>query len=134
VFLGRFNRGMRTYHSPYSDRNVYWLTYEGPPGLRMAEVDGRPYGEDAGPEAYRATVHFEEDRSFYRLKAVRDEGSDHWFWRRVTAGNTDTLRSQLRDPLPTDASARVRVGLHGLTSSGLSRSSHCAPAERVSHR
>ena len=46
IFIGEFNRGENTYFSPYTLKNVYWLSWGGTPGLRFAEVSGYPSSMD----------------------------------------------------------------------------------------
>ncbi len=66
----------------YTDTNVYWLTYGGAPGLRMAEKTSQPGGVE--PISFRASVHL-EDNLIYISSLPIQTGFDHWYGSRVQA-------------------------------------------------
>lgn len=80
LFYGRRNTAYLS-----TDDNVYWLTWGGNNGLRMATQDGTPGSADFA-ETLLTTIHVENDNRFY----VRQRpwanwplpvDHDHWFWR-----------------------------------------------------
>lgn len=73
----------------YTDTNVYWLTYGGAKGLRMA---GRP-SQSVGPEAvaFRNTVHLEQNLN-YIPSLPKQPGYDHWYGQRIDAFPAGTPR------------------------------------------
>jgi hypothetical protein len=81
---GRFDPGDaiiffgRQVNSKYTNRNVYWLTFGGESGRRMAQVN-TPLGVAPRPSSFKATLHLEQDL-FYQPREPTDEGADHWFW------------------------------------------------------
>ncbi|MFH1006594.1 MAG: C25 family cysteine peptidase, partial [Candidatus Latescibacterota bacterium] len=81
TFLSRFED---MYKDPYSDENVYWLSYGAQRGMRLAsesgavvEVDARKYNR---PFSYEYTVHAEQDGYRDRLARLPEEDGDRWFW------------------------------------------------------
>jgi len=66
----------------YTDTNVYWLTYGGATGLRMAEKPSLPGGVE--PASFLASVHLEENRT-YVSSLPMEEGVDHWYGLRIQA-------------------------------------------------
>ena len=80
--------GEAWFMNPYSDRVVYWLTWESTlPGsaLRMADVDAAPVPGDPESEETKGRVHAEgntfEDPSLYQ-RGLRWE---RWFWERMSS-------------------------------------------------
>ncbi len=67
----------------YTDVNVYWLTWGGVNGLRMATSDGTPGGA-ATPESYRTTQRIEQNR-MYQSPSPSGSDNDHWYWTSVWA-------------------------------------------------
>ncbi len=64
--------------SRYTATEVYWLTYGGAAGLRMAQRSAPPVG--APPVSSFWTVeHLEENLAYYSQMPWR-AGHDHWFW------------------------------------------------------
>jgi hypothetical protein len=54
----RFNR------NPYTDVNIYWLTWEGGAGLRMDTLDGSLIDPSPNhPDSFQESLHFEEEVS-----------------------------------------------------------------------
>jgi len=118
-FYGQFNRGENSYLSPYSISNVFWLSWGGTKGLRLAEVDAGLYEKDStkfvSPNSYRFTKHVEDDKIFDRLLLVTDELKDHWFWETMNANRTYEFKFNLQHPIRDASSARVKVMMHGST-------------------
>ena len=63
----------------YTDDNVYWLTFGGAAGPRMAAVDGTPGGASI-PSVYTATVYAKQFNYYYSYSFT---GEDAWFWDRL---------------------------------------------------
>lgn len=71
----------------YSGENVYWLTYGGANGLRMASIDGSGSGAVAGPFLYKQHLEtnfwYFTDRPFHPGALMPDRfepGADRWLW------------------------------------------------------
>ncbi len=85
-------------HTPYTDENVYWLTWDGSAGRRIQIVDGTP-GNSPVPEDFYKIDHLEEN---YAYQSSRSSGpdNDHWYWNHIYAsGSPDwvTYTLQLND-------------------------------------
>lgn len=75
----------------YSGTNIYWLTYGGSNGLRMAEDDGSLAGSTPGP--YPRTEHLETNR-FYFSDYPFEHDADHWYNFAIQAtGSTPASRN-----------------------------------------
>lgn len=73
-----------------TDTNIYWLTYGGEDGLRIAENAGNPNGATR-PVSYDSRTHFEEDHSYYSRIPTEDL-NDHWYWGApLNSAGVDTL-------------------------------------------
>ncbi len=83
IFYGERHSGEKTYIDPYSDENVYWLSWNAGPGLRMEttvlsterpeiplDASGLPIYTSAfyEPKNFRTRVHVERDNHFRRFK------------------------------------------------------------------
>ena len=71
-------------NSKYTDRNVYWLTVEDLPGLRMVT---KPEGESGStPTWFEATARVEEELKYYAWLPneystwVPGVETEHWYW------------------------------------------------------
>jgi uncharacterized repeat protein (TIGR01451 family) len=73
----------------YTDTNVYWLTWGGAEGLRMATLDGTPEQIAAIPTSYANTHHVEEDESYWS-KYPSGPDEDHWYWTYAYANGAPT--------------------------------------------
>ncbi len=140
LFYGKFLRGARSYHTQFSNTNVYWLSWEsGRPGIRVAPVSGaqrrdaRMYQAGSGLKDLYAgdfydTLHIEEDndiRWLGNINTVADIGElsdtaddiDNWYWGFIGQdyATTFTLRLPAAAKNP-DARALLRAEVMGLTS------------------
>ncbi len=87
VFYGQRNRGETTYFDPFSDENIYWLTWSGTPGIRMgtktapADIGDALTETGAPPPFYQrflTRTHFEKDQHFARFEEANlAEGSEY---------------------------------------------------------
>ncbi|MER2597999.1 MAG: C25 family cysteine peptidase [Caldilineales bacterium] len=70
------------YAQPYAGRyqkdNVYWFTYGGTSGLRMAARAVTPTGSEPLVTTVTNTLHIELDKD-YRTNFPRPKDADHWF-------------------------------------------------------
>ena len=122
-FWGKYNRREGReypdlYQDPYNRENVYWLSVEESPGLRMAEESGAMRHEECRrPLSYDHTQHFEEDGYFDRLGRMPEEGGDYWFWDRgMMGGHMREYACILRHPdTGSLRRPRVEVMLRGKT-------------------
>lgn len=103
--------------SAYTKLNIYWLTIEETPGLRMGFKEGQPSGGPS-PAAFPTRLHAEEDTAYWQ--AMRGS-ADRWFWGTRLAPNTDGLARErtypfsLQEIANTDRLSTVRVNLQGYT-------------------
>ncbi|NIM90831.1 MAG: hypothetical protein GTO17_07775 [Candidatus Aminicenantes bacterium] len=100
----------------YTDTNVYWLSWGGSYGKRMAEVEGKPGSASLLSHHYRKD-HFEENNEYW-ISMPDGKGKDHWFWERINAGEKKSYTFSLNKPANGSLRAAVRVTLFGRTSSG----------------
>lgn len=109
------------YAQPYQGRfeakNVYWLSYGGAAGLRMASRATTPTGSEPLVTTITRTLQVEVDVD-YRSDFPLPRNADHWFDMPLSpddlAASTVTRSYTLPviDPLPGGV-ARVQVALHG---------------------
>ncbi|MEZ4712137.1 MAG: C25 family cysteine peptidase [Caldilineaceae bacterium] len=95
----------------YAGRNVYWLTYGGAAGKRMALKDGSAVGPLA--TAHLKTNHQEKQSRYetryprYSSGALFDPADDHWLWLKLQILGSTGVKSQKFDMavshLPADA-------------------------------
>jgi len=65
-------------NSKYTADNIYWLTYGGTAGLRMAARDGTP-GDAVTPASYTAQRHL-EGNAYYVSFMPGDDNLERWLW------------------------------------------------------
>jgi hypothetical protein len=97
----------------FAGYDVYWLSWGGAAGLRMASRSGDPSGLAAGTAW--ATVSAEENAEYDSLNAGRD--GDHWFWLKLKL--PDLVAATLELSLETPAAVKsgtLTVWLQGFTS------------------
>jgi hypothetical protein len=71
--------GIAEFANPYTDRNIYWLTYGGGAGLRWQSRSGAPQSQSFIPaERFRTLEHLERD--FLNL----DFSGLTWYWDSMT--------------------------------------------------
>jgi len=145
IFYGQRNPGEKTYFDPFSDENVYWLSWGGGQGLRMARgVTSSDAGVASAParvhRRFRSRAHFEEDTLFVRLALVNENSgaeyqfvrggvfnrvgdvlslpplpTDSWYWASLPAPSVRQFTFELPDVAETSLHATVRVMLRGQT-------------------
>ncbi len=63
----------------FTATNVYWLTWGGGTGQRMAGVDGLPDGSGLQPQQFTTSVHLEQNK-IHRNAEYSGPDLDHWYW------------------------------------------------------
>lgn len=139
VFYAERQSGETSYIDPYSDENIYWLTWNRGLGLRMGTKT--PLSDTSNTQHHRhflTRVHFEKDRQFRRFKNVNltvgqtytefSQGlqlrqftltelpplpDDSWFWAQLSAPASKPFTFNLSGVTDTGRPATIRVGLHG---------------------
>lgn len=139
IFYGERQHGKTSYIDPYSDENIYWLSWGAGPGIRMGTKT--PLPNTSNTQSYHrflTRAHIEKDLQFRRFRNVNltesqtytefSQGllqrqfhltelpplpNDSWFWSQLTAPALKTFTFNLpgvsNTALPTTAS----VSLHG---------------------
>ena len=139
IFYGERQRGETSYIDPYSDENIYWLTWNSGLGIRMATKTPLPDTSNTQPHRHFLTrLHFEKDRQFRRFKNVNlttgqtytefSQGlqlrqftltelpplpDDSWFWSQLSAPASKPFPFNLPGVIDTGRPATIRVDLHG---------------------
>jgi len=127
-FYGERNRG--TYNGefheidPYSDRNVYWLSWGETGGLRLGEEDGSVLDPEVIiPTSYTFRQHIERNERYDRLKTDINYPNrnnlrrveDRRFWaQKIEESSLTTVELPLQSPDITRLdTVNVRVSLYG---------------------
>ena len=105
----------------YTDENVYWLSVEAFPGLRMATVDGAPHDTAPVPEFYTTTVHAEQSHEWYTYNFSSE---DTWYWDRIQNTTQRTYPITLTAPASVEFTATLRAELAARTSSSTYNPDH----------
>ncbi len=113
----------------YTGTNIFWLTYGGPAGRRMAQRDGSGSGATPGP--YRRTEHLERYTRYVYLNTHPNlPDADHWFDVKIvapgsrnytfqianlapSAGLTGSLKANLQGYINTPAPHHIQLLLNG---------------------
>lgn len=140
VFYGQRHAGETSYINPFSDENVYWLSWNAGRGLRMATKT--PPANTSNAQVYDkflTRVHFEKDKTFRRfpnanlneeaqqyeqigqgllqrfftLTTLPALPNDSWFWELLTAPESKAFPFNLTGVAETDRFATLRLALHG---------------------
>jgi len=84
LFFGKAPRGSFTYGSPYTLNNVYWLDWDGVPGLRLGNRVVTPTGSAISAEKFKASTRAEVDSMYEKFGfAPLTDDIDHWMWFRL---------------------------------------------------
>lgn len=97
----------------YTDTNVYWLTWGGVNGLRMAEIDGTPNGSEQTPEYFHTALHLEENL-IYQSKLSSGPNEDHWYWNDVYVTDGVPRSNNYTFTLPYVATPPLSATVRGL--------------------
>ncbi len=144
IFYGEQLHGDASYINPFSDVNIYWLTWNAGPGSRMGtrtSLGGTDIVEIHSHFLTRA--HFEKDRHFRRfpnanlaenqryqefsqglqerwftLTELPPLPNDSWFWAQLTAPASRAFEIILSGVANTALPATIRVGFYGRSKTG----------------
>lgn len=119
-FYGEWNHGDTTYYDPYTDTNVYWLTWGGDQGLRM-KIRGVPPGGAQRIDHYTQSIHLEEDKLYYdgdtSMEIINTENvsGEGWVWRMFFPGESQEFKFLAEEVAPVSQPCSLRVRLRGTT-------------------
>lgn len=65
--------------TPYTNTNVYWLSWGNGDGLRMATLNASVTGSASYSESFITTLHLEQDLTYFNESASGPH-NDHWYW------------------------------------------------------
>ena len=139
VFYAERQHGETSYIDPYSDENVYWLSWNAGPGIRMGTKTSLPRANNI--QTYRrflTRAHIEKDLQFRRFRHVNLADSqtyiefsqgllqrqfrltelpplpdDSWFWAQLSAPALKTFSFNLPGVSETALPTTIRASLHG---------------------
>ncbi|MDZ7262597.1 MAG: C25 family cysteine peptidase, partial [candidate division KSB1 bacterium] len=128
-FYGQGNSGDSTYFDPYTDTNVYWLTWGGEPGLRMKT---RSSLIDSATEVteYLERIHLEQDNFYYHgdnsLDLINTEqvSGEGWVWRTFYPGESEIVTLPVTSVAESNYPGRLKIKLRGTTLDPISPDHH----------
>jgi len=99
--------------SDYADTNIYWLTWEAGPGIRM-QSRRVPFSAAQAPATeFREELLLEENTAAWGMTPGAP-ASDYWFWARLTAPASLSVPFHLPDDARTDSRpAQIQVCFQG---------------------
>ena len=144
IFYGERQHGENSYIDPFTDENVYWLSWNAGPGSRMVTKTAFAGTSDAQDhKLFLTRAHIEKDTNFRRFRDVNlGEGQtyeefggglqtrsftlnelpplpdDSWFWAQLTAPESKSFGFTLPGLADTARPATIRVSLHGRSNTG----------------
>lgn len=139
IFYAERQRGETSYIDPYSNENIYWLSWNTGRGIRMVTKTALANANNVQLYTHFLTrAHFEKDREFRRFRNANltenqiytefSQGlqqrfftltelpplpNDSWFWAQLTAPASKPFSFMLPGVEATARPATVRVALHG---------------------
>ena len=139
IFYAERQQGKNSYIDPYSDENIYWLSWGAGPGIRMATKTSLPKARDTQTyERFLTRLHLEKDLHFRRFRNVNLTASqtytefsqgllqrqfaltelpplpdDSWFWSQLPAPALKTFNFTLPGVSNTALPTTIRVSLYG---------------------
>ncbi len=139
IFYGERQHGETSYIDPYSDENIYWLSWNTGRGIRMGTKTVLANTSNRQTHLQFLTrAHFEKDREFRRFRNANltanqtysefSQGlqtrnfsltelpplpDDSWFWAQLSAPASKPFAFTLPGVENTGRPATVRVSLHG---------------------
>ena len=139
IFYGERQHGETSYIDPYSDENIYWLSWNMGRGIRMGTKTVLANTSNTQSYTHFLTrAHFEKDREFRRFRNANltanqtysefSQGlqtrnfsltelpplpDDSWFWAQLSAPASKPFSFTLPGVEATARPATVRVSLHG---------------------
>ena len=139
VFYGERQHGETSYINPFTDENIYWLSWNSGPGSRMiTKTAFAGTGDTQDHKLFLTRAHIEKDVNFRRFRNVNlGEGQtyeefggglqtrtfavtelpplpdDSWFWAQLTAPASRAFNFTLDGLADTARPATIRISLHG---------------------
>ena len=141
IFYGQRPSSEKTYINPFTDKNIYWLSWNAGPGLRMATKTADIDTANAYElRQFLTRLHFEKDfpQHFQRfpnanlpeehqydqtiqglptrtfaLTSLPALPDDSWFWTKLSAPEIKTFNFTLAGVAGTSQRATIRVAFHG---------------------
>ncbi len=102
--------GYEEYANPYTDINVYWLTYGGVAGKRMEYRTGSPQSSTYyQAERFQATVHGERDFLNPSYSGLT------WYWDSMTEHGVETAQHRVTVAGVSEPSYRLKVRVKGIS-------------------
>jgi hypothetical protein len=95
----------------YTGTNVYWLTWGGANGLRMATLSGTPAGASV-PASFLTTQHIEQNNLY--LSSSPDSNGDDWYWDIINASSASASNNYSITLSHVDIAATGTARLRGL--------------------
>ena len=80
--------------SKYTADNVYWLTYNDTPGLRMQTRSAAP-GSEPLATSFLTEEHFETDKK-YLTKSPAIDDYEHYFWKEIMRVNDNRVDGEVK--------------------------------------
>jgi hypothetical protein len=103
TFFGQKFRGTQM-EEKYTDERVYWLEIGGAAGPRIPDVDAVPQGDLTPPQDVAATVHAEQNTTWWALHCIAClDTQDTWFWASMHALTGQPLAAALPYVVPDPA-------------------------------
>ena len=94
----------------FTNTNVYWLYWRKKgAGKRMAQIDGSVTGKGEKINAFLEHLHFEKNSRIWQETPDAPE-QDYWFWKRLSAPDTEKYSLNIPSPSAELTEAIVRVG------------------------
>ena len=144
VFYGERQQGETSYINPFTDENIYWLSWNDGPGSRMGTKTVLASTSNTQDHTLFLTrLHVEKDLTFrrfrdinlgenqtyqefspglqtrsFRLTELPPLPKDSWFWAQLAAPASKAFNFDLAGLADTARPATVRVNLHGRSNTG----------------
>lgn len=119
-FYGERNQGDSTYFDPYTDTNIYWLTWSGDFGQRMISKFSATEA-DTEIHDYIEQLHLEQDNVYHEgdnsvalinTELVSGEG---WVWRFFYPGDREIISIPTWNFSENNIPCRLKIKLRGTT-------------------
>jgi len=129
-FVGERLTGEKTHFNNFTKQNIYWLTFAGETGQRMAR---RKLPVVTAPPAnfFWATQHFEEENLYYagdndlEIYSSAISPGETWIWQRLFGGELFQSNFNIASPVTANAPAcSLRARVRGTTVDRVTPSHH----------
>ena len=120
-FFGKRRSGEASYYNDYGNENVYWLSHDDTPGLRMAK---RQVNDDPAvplSDYFFEKRHFEDDELYYHgdnsteLFTTAQLPGEGWIWRKLLAGEQFATPLSLQNTITNVPACSVTARVRGIT-------------------